>query len=224
MPPGYRSAMTRNFFTFGIIAMCLLIAGFTLLYFLPFIAVFVSVFSANEARTMALVVIALSISIAGIAFFGYFQYFRSYFALSVSLLSLLSGWLLVLADLALYHPDVITFSLSYPPYTPGPLFPLYVISTSVGYLLLAVTFITWGILLIYTRKYVPASTLSLVSGICFLLAAHVILLYQIPLLLSVGSAYYLIPFFLSPFNTVFQLICVEPAAILSIVIFYRLRK
>ncbi|MFX1318733.1 MAG: hypothetical protein ACFE9D_09640 [Promethearchaeota archaeon] len=219
MPPGHLSPLTRNFFTLGILAMSLLIAGFYLLYLFPMGAGFFPAFPVNEPRTMALVVIALSITITGIAFFGYFQYFRSIYALSVSLLSLLSGWLLVLADLALYHPEVLSLT-----YNPGPLFPLYFISTIIGYLLLAVTFINWGILFIRTRKYVPTSTLSLLAGIAFILAAHVIILYQIPLFLSVSSTYYLFSIFLSSFNAVFQLVCIEPAAILSIIIFYRLRK
>jgi hypothetical protein len=180
---------------------------------------FSPVFTMNEPRTMALVVIALSITITGIALFGYFRYLRYIYALSVSLLSLLSGWLLVLSDLALYHPEVLS-----PTYTLGPLFPLYFISTIIGYLLLAVTFITWGILFIHTRNYVADSTLSLIAGIGFILAAHVIILYQIPLFLSISTTYYLFPIFLSPINAVFQLICVEPAAILSMIIFNRLRK
>jgi hypothetical protein len=208
-------------FIVGIIAMVLMIIGLYLLFFAPALAPIFSL--ASPFRTWALVFIAIGISLTGITFFGFYRYYDSFIALSVSLFSLLSGWPMVLSDLLLYNPTVLTPG-SYPyDYSPGPLYPLYHFSAIIGTLLLAITFIAWTIVFLRTRPFIPAPTLTVVASLFWVLISHYYIFQMILILISGGNPFVLFSLYLSQLS-MFMIVAGEPAAILSALIFYRIRK
>jgi hypothetical protein len=221
VPTGYLTRLTRQVFIIGIIAMALIIVGYYLLFFYPVWSTFPSI--SSPYRTSALVIIAIGISLTGITFFGFYRYFDSFVALSVSLYSLLSGWPMVLSDLLLYNPTVVTPG-SYPyEYTPGPLFPLYQFASILGTLLWVITFITWVIVFLRTRPFIPAPTLTVTACLFWLILSHIYLFMMVFLLIYSAIPYYFLTLF-SGYFPLLMIFAAEPAAILSAIIFYRIRK
>lgn len=220
VPPGYLTYNTRQVFIVGIIAMAFLIAGFFVLFYSP---VWTSYYVySTPFRTWALIFIALSITLTGITFYGFYRYYDSFMALSVSLFSLLSGWPMVLSDLLLYNSDVLTPGTYSWELYPGPLFPLYVFATLTGLLLWGLSFIIWAIVFLRTRHFLPGSTLTIVAACFWLILGHVYLV-QIPyFLLLVGSPYTIYTY--NVLFTMFLILASEPAALASAVLFYRIRK
>jgi hypothetical protein len=208
-------------FIVGIIAMVLIIIGHYLLFIYPSVTIPYSFTSLY--KTWALILIATGISLTGITFYGFYRYYDSFFALSVSLFSLLSGWPMVLSDLLLYNPTVLSPG-SYPfEFSPGPLFPLYQFSSLIGTLLWGITFITWAIVILRTRPFIPAPTLTVTASLFWIIISHIYLFQLLFILISGGNPYYFLTVYLSQFS-MFIIIPAEPAAILSAIIFYRIRK
>ncbi len=221
VPTGYLTRITRSVFIAGIIAMVLMIIGHYLLYFSPALSPFPSFIS--PFKTWALVFIAIGISLTGITFFGFYRYYDSFVALSVSLFSLLSGWPMILSDLLLYNPTVITPG-SYPyDYSPGPLYSLYLFSSFIGTLLWVITFIAWTIVFLRTRPFIPAQTLTVTASLFWVIISHIYFFQMVFTLISGGNPYVVIILYASQFS-LFMIVAVEPAAILSAIIFYRIRK
>jgi hypothetical protein len=221
VPPGYLTPLTRYVFTIGIFAMAFIVTGFFLFYFSSIIGV-PSLMIVNPLRTLAFIIIAVGITLTGLTFYGFYRYYHSLLAMSVSLFSLLSGWPIVLAYLLLMNPLVIT----YDPWEilAGPLFFLFQFALLFGFISWAITFFTWAVVLLRARLYVPAHSLIIVVSVLYLILFNVIILYHIPnaILLTV-STYYLVYFFLGTDALLF-LVFIEPAAVLSAIIFYRIRK
>ncbi|MFX1576525.1 MAG: hypothetical protein ACFFCF_05085 [Promethearchaeota archaeon] len=220
VPPGYLTPSTRQVFIVGIIAMAFLIVGFYVFFYYPIWAPYYSYFT--PFRIWALILIALGITLTGITFFGFYRYYDSFFALSVSLFSLLSGWPMVLSDLLLYNPNVLmpgTYSWEF---SPGPLFPLYLFASLTGLLLWGLTFIIWAIVFLRTRHFLPGSTLIIVAACFWLILGH-FYLAQMPFFpLFVGSPYTIYAY--NMLFTMFLIFAAEPAALASAVLFYRIRK
>ena len=221
VPTGYLTRITRQVFNLGIVAMALVIIGYYLLFFYPVVPG--PSFFLSPYRTLAYTLIAIGITLTGITFFGFYRYYDSFVALSVSLFSLLSGWPMVLSDLLLYNPTVITPG-SYPyQFSTGPLFSLYQFASIIGILLWVLTFIAWVVVFLRTRPFIPAPTLTVTACLLWIILSHICLFLMLILLIYAG-----IPFaylsFTSTYIPLIMIIAAEPAAILTAIIFYRIRK
>ncbi len=222
VPTGFLSPFTRALFIIGIIAMGIMIVGFYLIWCARLVPSPSNV--TNVYKTMGLAFIALAITLTGITFFGLFRYYNSFLALSVSLFSLLSGWLMVVSDLLLYNPDFFVEGW-YNNLLPGPLFPQFQLTLLAGYIFWAITFIVWAILFLHTRHFLPSSKLAIAASICYLVMAHVIILFQIPLILQMpNSSNIAIHFIYMESYFIAILAVAEAAAILSAILFYQIRK
>ncbi len=221
-PPRNISPLLRHFFALGIVAMALLIAG---LYLSCFYILFPSYFSGftNNVKLIGLLLTAISISLCGFAFLGFWETFNSKFMLGTAFFSLLAGWLLFFSDTLVYSGLVLTASsTSWLPVT-GPLYPLYVILTITGFVLLGLNFLFWSLVLLLSRRYSSSPILIVVASIFFLCSAHLILLSLPSLAVNAFYPYMLLSYFVGGTPLLITL-SIEPAAILTAISFNRFRK
>ncbi len=222
-PSGYISPLTRHVFTIGIIAMAMLIAAFYLLFYYPYLSM-MPYASIHPLRTIALALIAISFTLTGFTFLGYSQYFDSKFAKGVAFFSFIAGWLNVYAELLLYTGQVYTGGYYPWDLTPGLLFPHFQFAYVLGQILWGLIFLLWAVILIHTRRFITTQTLVLLASLFFIFIAHVIL-FMVPFLLT-GVMYspYIMALFYTGYQTFIMVILIEPAALLSAICFYNLRK
>lgn len=220
--PSKIPALIRHIFALGIVAMALLVAGFYLSCFYPLFPSYYSGFT-NNVKLLGLFITAVSISICGFAFLGFWKTFNSKFMLGTALFSLIAGWLLFFSDLLIYSELVLTASSTSWAPLPGPLYPLYVIFTITGFMLLGLTFLFWSLVLLLSRRYSSSPILAVVASIFFLCTTHVILLSLPSLMVNGLYPYLLLSFFIGGTPLIITLL-IEPAAILTAITFYKFRK
>lgn len=225
VPLGFLTPLTRHLLIVGIFAMWVFITGFFLLFFQKTLVTNpYSMLLTNPFQTLAFILIALAISFTGIALFSYYRYYDSIVALSLTLFSLLSGWPLVLSEFLLTNPLVASQGSNPWDITLGPLYSLYLFSSISGYILWALTFIGWAVVFIRTRQYVPGQPLVIAASVLFLILANGIILFFIPFLITTTVAPYYLMYVYEGNTSLLLLIFAEPAAVLTAITFYRIRK
>jgi hypothetical protein len=172
------------------------------------------------------VIIGVSITLVGSSFTAYARVFGSRLCQGTAIVSFLSAWWLLIANLLTYTGQVWIYyePPSYPYWRIGPLFYPYATILVIGLALLGVTLLLWPSALIATRHLTRQRTLAIASGVLFLIAAHMILLplpFNAISLLS--SSFYWPSIIYYSYGPILVACLVEPASILSAILTYRFR-
>ncbi len=218
---GFFTPNMRYTYLIGIIAMALLSLGFYLLFYSPLYSI--TIYNPmNMIRTIAMLLITISITLCAIPFYSYWRAFNSKLALGVAFFSFYASWPYPISNLLLYT-GLVYYPGSYPwEFTPGPLSIIYAILGLIGYTLLGITFILWSVVLVKNRHYLQSQNLVLAASIFFVMLGHLILI-QVPFLVP----YSMNPYFYMGYSTYaefFMMFVAEAAAVLTVICFYHLRK
>jgi hypothetical protein len=218
---GFFTPIMRYTFLIGIIAMALLSLGFYLLFYgLLFTIPFYN--PLNTIRTIAILLITISITLCGIPFYSYWRAFNSKLALGVALFSFYAGWPYFISNLLLYT-GLVYPSEFYPwELGPGPLFFIYAILGLIGFTLLGITFILWSVVLVRNRHYLQSQNLVLAASIFFVMLGHLIL-FLVPFLVEFSMNPYLY-MGLTTYVELILMFVAEAAAVFTAIGFYHLRK
>lgn len=168
-------------------------------------------------ETIGLAVIAVGVSLCGFAFDEFKNYFNYRGGFYISLLTILSPWMRLFSNLLLYTGLVY---VQVPPssyLSNGPLYYLFSGLSRVGTLLFGVLMIIWPIALLSVRKHSQSRSLTTAASVLFLLAAHYVLIW------SPIFGWFFFPIIVGISDSLIIAILIEPAAVITAVIFSRLR-
>jgi len=182
----------------------------------------------NPLSVVSVVLLGISMTLVGIAFYAYARVFGSPLCQGTAIVSLVSAWWLPIASFVgltgqVWGVDIYRY---YPSgWGQGPLYYPYTLLLLTGLALQGVTMLLWPSALIATRHLTRQRALAVASGVLFLIAAHMIILplpFNAITMLSPGSYYYL-QYFASYYGIISVACVVEPACILGAILMYRSR-
>jgi hypothetical protein len=222
-PVGSITPTTRRNFTLGLVGMIILAVSIHILWMYPifyFIPAGVG-FLQFVPRTIGLALVVSGITLCGFAFDEFKNYFNYKWGFLIGLFTIFSLWILLIGEFLIYTGLVYIPSPYYYYYEIGPLAPLYNGLSIIGSTLFGILMILWPVALLSNRNHIRAQGITIAASVLFLITAHIILL-MIPM--GFQTLYFYYPFYL--FGGIFSFyhaIFIEPAAIITAVIFNRLR-
>jgi len=174
----------------------------------------------NVCRTVGTVLVAVGIGLSAFAWNEFKYYFSFRWAFFIALVTLLTPWWGVLAEILIFSGLVFVETGPYGFLGPGPLAPVFNNLVMVSSLCLGILMLLWAIVLLYVRKNSRAPKLTLGSSIIYIILAHLALLTLglfLPSLIfypSFGIIYGI--------YAIIPAIIIEAGVILNAVFFYRL--
>ena len=190
---------------------------FPLPYFPPLGATFHIV---NVFRTVGAAFVAVGIGLSAFAWNEFKYYFTFRWAFYIALVTLLTPWWGVLAELLIFSGLVFVETGPYGYLGPGPLSPIFTNLVLISNLCFGILMLLWAIALLYIRKNSRAPKLTLGSSIIYIILAHMALLtlglflpsYIMVPVVGIGYGMY----------SIIPSIIIEVGVILNAVFFYRL--
>jgi len=190
---------------------------FPITYFAPLGATFHIV---NISRTVGAVLVAVGIGLSAFAWSEFKYYFNFRWAFNIVLVTLLTPWWGVLAELLIFSGLVFIDTMPYGYLGPGLLAPVFTNLVMVSSLCFGILMLLWAIALLYVRKNSRSPKLTLGSSIIYIILAHMALLIL---------GLFLPSLFFSPsiiigygIYAIIPAIIIEVGVILNAVFFYRL--
>lgn len=222
-PIGTVTPTTRRNFTLGLYGMIILAVSIHLLWIFPNLIILPIELGILQyiPRTIGFALIATGVTLSGFAFDEFKNYFNYKWGFIIGMYTILSLWILLIGDFLVYTGLVYSPTPYYYYYVLGPLAFAYNVLNIIGSTLFGILMILWPVALLSNRDYIRSQGITIAASVLFLITAHFILL-MIPFGIQTiyfGYTYYLFGGIFSIYHAIF----IEPAAIITAVIFNRLR-
>ncbi len=160
---------TRKYFIIGAVGTIILIVGATLFWTIPFVSMYISFFYNPYLMGYLYLAVTIIIGVGGtlgsIGIYGHRWNYGSVLSVVTCVLSMIFTWFLLPTAILSF----VFMGLPYYYYYHSPLLLVMDILGSLGYILMGVMFILWGVAMINARNHMGNAGLGVATGILYII-------------------------------------------------------